>query len=86
MFIKNDCAAPRAMQLKGNPTVTLLALIAVFLLALALSLHTLSFTGGGTVLQYTQSSGHHIIYVHYVNSGSSVTSTNYAPHACVYSN
>lgn len=76
-----------AMQLKGNPKLALLLLVVAFLLAFALSLHTLGFTGGGTtILQYSQPSGGHVILVHYVNTGSNVTGTNYVTHTCVNNN
>jgi hypothetical protein len=76
------------MKLKGNPKLALVALVAVFLVAFALSLHMLGSTGGGTtILQYSlPNSGQHVVFVHYVSSGSNVTNTNYVTHPCVNHN
>ncbi|MDG6904919.1 MAG: hypothetical protein JRN20_03940 [Nitrososphaerota archaeon] len=73
------------MNLKGNPKVTLIALVVIFFVALALSIHSMNYTGGGTVLQYTQSpTGQHVIYVHFISNGSSVSNTNYVTHPCLF--
>jgi hypothetical protein len=70
------------MQLKGNPKLALLALVAVFLVALALSIYTLGYTGGDTtVLQGSQTApGGHIIYVHFIYGTGNFTGTNYTYH------
>jgi hypothetical protein len=71
--------------MKLNPKLALIALVAVFLLAFVLSIHTLSYTGPTTFLQGSHpASGNHVVFVHYVFGSGNDTGTTYVYHTCFY--
>jgi hypothetical protein len=73
--------------MKMNPRLALVVLVAVFLLAFVLSIHTLNYTGPTTFLQGAQSpQGGHVVFVHFVGGSGNVTGANYASHPCLNHN
>ncbi len=87
MFIRREGVALESrMRISENPKLVLAALTAVFVALFALSLLTLGYSGAHpAVLQENQPpSGYHVIYFHFVYSGTNVTGSSYSSQPFVY--
>lgn len=72
------------MRISDNPKLALTLLTAVFLAAFVLSLLTLGYSGGHTIV--LQGTSVHVIYYHYVDNGTTINGTIYTSQPCVNHN